>query len=151
MNKYIFLTLLIIPFSAFATSNPYRGGEVIIEVKNNTPCFYINDTEQRGDFSIVVLGLTHGSKEYWNYDSSFEKSYPVKNKCIVLNEKNFKNFKGLKENTPYSVTLGGVRTAYNKDFCVTKRSGTLTVQDFKGTQCVDVEASFWDKLKRLFN
>ncbi|TGU85566.1 hypothetical protein YA64_016320, partial [Acinetobacter pittii] len=73
MNKYIFLTLLIIPFSAFATSNPYRGGEVIIDVKNNTPCFYINDTEQRGDFSIVVLGLTHGSKEYWNYDSSFEK------------------------------------------------------------------------------
>lgn len=56
MNKYILSILLTIPFSAFATSNPYRGGEVIIEVKNNTPCFYINDTEQRGDFSIVVLG-----------------------------------------------------------------------------------------------
>ncbi|MDC5098075.1 hypothetical protein OHW41_19190, partial [Acinetobacter baumannii] len=59
-------------------------------------------------------------------------------------------FKSLKENTPYSVTLGGVKTAYNRDFCITRRSKKLVIQDLRATQCVDRKPSFWDNFKKLF-
>lgn len=150
MNKYVLLIFLMIPLSIYATSNPYRGGEVNIELKNDTPCFYIDDMEQKGVFSIVLLNLSRNSKDYWSYDSSFDKSYPTKNNCVVLNEKNFNGFKSLKENTPYSVTLGGVKTAYNRDFCITRRSKKLVIQDLRATQCVDRKPSFWDNFKKLF-
>ncbi|WP_369074255.1 NF045616 family extracytoplasmic (lipo)protein [Acinetobacter sp. XH1741] len=151
MNKYILLIFLMMPFSIFANSNPYRGGEVNIEIKNETPCFYINDMEQKGIFSIVLLNLSRNSKDYWSYDSSFDKSYPTKNNCVVLNEKNFNGFKSLKENTPYSVTLGGVKTAYNRNFCITRISKKIVIQDFRAAQCVDRKSSFWDNLKNYFH
>ncbi len=145
--KILGLLILLLSTHVFATSNPYRGSEVNIEIKNDTPCFYIDDMEQKGVFSIVLLNLSRNSKDYWSYDSSFDKSYPTKNNCVVLNGKNFNGFKSLKENTPYSITLGGVKTAYNRDFCITRRSKKLVIQDLRATQCVDRKLSFWDNLK----
>ncbi len=129
MHKYLFIAFLSIPSHVSATSSPYRGGEVSIELKNNKPCFYINDTQQKGIFNLVILNLSQDSTESWIYENYFENSYPTKTNCILLTEKNFSNFNGLKENTLYSATLGGLRKAYNKDFYVQKSSGKLVLQD----------------------
>ncbi len=147
MQKYLFLAFISLSFHVSATSSPYRGGEVSIELKNNRPCFYIDDTQQKGIFNLVILNLSQGSTESWSYENHFEDRYPTKTNCILLTEKNFNNFKSLNENTPYSATLGGVKKAYNKDFCVKKNSGKLVIQDLQGTRCVDIKPSFWENLK----
>lgn len=150
MHKYLFLAFLSLPFHVSATSSPYRGGEVSIELKNNKPCFYINDTQQKGIFNLIILNLSQDSTESWIYENHFENNYPTKTNCILLTEKNLNNFKGLKENTPYSATLGGVKKAYNKDFCVKKSSGKLVLQDVQGTKCTDIKPSFWENIKNFF-
>lgn len=132
MHKYLFLAFLSLPFHVSATSSPYRGGEVSIELKNNKPCFYINDTQQKGIFNLVILNLSQDSTESWIYENHFENNYPTKTNCILLTEKNFNNFKGLKENTPYSATLGGVPKLTTKIFALRKVQENLYCKKSKG-------------------
>lgn len=150
--KKTFVLLLLFGFSnvSFATSNPYRGGEVAIDIKNNMPCFYINDANKRGLFNIVILDLSEGSMSSWDYENSYEKNYPKKDNCIALNNKNFNNFSQLKNNTPYSVTLGDIKTAYNTDFCITEKNGRSQIQNYIGNKCIDKEVSLWEKIKNWF-
>lgn len=150
MIRYLLLAFLSIPVYASATSPPYRGGEVIIDLKNNKPCFYINDKNQKGIFKLVILNLSQDSTEYWEYENNFSHTYPTKANCILLTEKNFSNFRYLKENTPYSVTLGGLKKSYNKNFCVKKSSGKSILQDVQGAKCTDLKPSFWGGLKDFF-
>ncbi|MEG0431547.1 MAG: hypothetical protein RR536_08180 [Anaerovoracaceae bacterium] len=86
----------------------------------------------------------------WDYENSYEKNYPKKDNCIALNNKNFKNFSQLKNNTPYSVTLGDIKTAYNTDFCITEKNGISQIQNYIGAKCIDKEVSLWEKLKNWF-
>jgi len=82
--------------------------------------------------------------------NSYEKNYPKRENCIALNNKNFNNFSPLKKNTPYSVTLGDIKTAYNTDFCITEKNGKIQIQNYIGTKCIDKEIGIWEKLKNWF-
>ena len=151
--KKPFILLLLLNFYklSFATSTPYRGGEVAIDIKNNMPCFYINDIDKSGVFNIVILNLSEGGMSSWHYENFYEKNYPKKDNCIALNNKNFKNFSQLKNNTPYSVTLGDIKTAYNTNFCITEKNGKSQIQNYIGTKCIDKEVrGIWEKLKNWF-
>ena len=150
--KRIFILLFLLNFSklSFATSPPYRGGEVAIDIKNNMPCFYINDTGKNGIFNVVILDLSEGSKNSWHYENYYEKNYPKKDNCIALNDKNFNNFNQLIKNNPYSVTLGDIKTAYNTDFCIVEKNGKSQIQEYVGSKCIDKEMSIWEKLKNWF-
>lgn len=54
--QFIFLCMLALTINqAYAMSNPYRGGEVGILVKNNLPCFHISDSLNSGTYSLVIL------------------------------------------------------------------------------------------------
>lgn len=61
---------------SFATSTPYRGVEVAIDIKNNMPCFYINNADKSDVFNIVILDLSEGNMSSWDYENSYEKNYP---------------------------------------------------------------------------
>ncbi|MCK7608634.1 hypothetical protein M0D70_04755 [Acinetobacter portensis] len=151
---YYITFLLFLPSFSYAISNPYRGGEVIISIKNNNPCFTINNSlEKKGGFNIVIYEDNLQNPEIpkiWSYESNYERDFKNENDCVVINNFSTSN---LKLDTYYSVTLSDIKIAYENDFCITKKNEDYVVQDydFKNDKCVDKELSFWKKLKSFFN
>ncbi len=148
MNKSLFI-LISLCFSQqiFAMSKEYSGGEVYITIKDNSPCFYINNINISGDYDITLYERNINSGLYKvNSISSIlaSKRYPDKEKCITTNEIK-DNFK-YKNNTPYLVVLETNRFSFGKNFCVD--SATKTIQDFTDT-CKVKNLSWWEKILNL--
>lgn len=55
-NIYYIIFLVFYSSSSYAISNPYRGGAVIISMKDNSPCFSVANEDRKSSFSIVVSG-----------------------------------------------------------------------------------------------
>lgn len=144
---YIFLVLILILFSpnlyAFSKS-PYASGEIGIKIVNNTPCVYIEKEQLQGEYIITIQVFNNdkqGNSQLLYYNNSFEKYYPLENKCILLNSSNFQNLE-LKENTPYSISLSArpywVFDGFLSQICLKQnQEKQLVIQDYIDGKCTD--------------
>lgn len=155
IRKLYYITFLLFPPSfSYAISAPHRGGEVIISIKNNNPCFTINNSlEKKGGFNIVIYEDNLQNPEtpkIWSYESNYEQDLKKENDCVVISDFLASS---IKPDNYYSVTLSDIKISYEKDFCIAKRNEDYVVQDFdyENNKCVDKELSFWEKFKSFFN
>uniref|UniRef100_UPI0039B6EF10 NF045616 family extracytoplasmic (lipo)protein n=1 Tax=Acinetobacter sp. MB5 TaxID=2069438 RepID=UPI0039B6EF10 len=122
INNFRFLIILIsLSLIACNYSNPYRSGKIEMIIKDNTPCAYLNDDDQTGDY-VVTLNKYETPDPTFSYTNTFEKNYPKKDNCLLVNNKIFKNFK-LDMNTSYDmyfeITPSNQDSAYRKrTFCI---------------------------------
>lgn len=149
-NISYIIFLLLLPNFSYAISNPYRGGAVIISMKDNSPCFSVDDENRKSSFSVVVSGETPEAGESWSYVNTSLTQLPNTSNCIKI--KDFSLLEA-KLDTLYNVTLGATNIAYLTDFCIAKKNEDYVIQDydFKNNKCVDKELSLWEKIKSFFN
>ena len=147
--SYIIFLLLLSNFS-YAISNPYRGGDVIISMKDNSPCFSVDDENRKSSFSVVVLGENHETEDTWSYVNNSLTQPQNTSNCIKI--KDF-SLLSVKLDTPYIVVLDAINIAYRTDFCIAKKNEDYVLQefDYENNQCVDKELSLWEKIKSFFN
>ncbi|SPL69126.1 NF045616 family extracytoplasmic (lipo)protein [Acinetobacter stercoris] len=146
-KEYLVIILIGVGFisNTQAVSTPYKGGKVEVSIKENTPCFSISNVDEKGDYTVVVLNLSKKIDESWSYESNFQRNYPSKNNCILLNKSNFNQFNKIQLNSPYNVTIGGVQRAYGLDFCVALKNNQYEIHDYMAGKCTKREISLWEK------
>jgi len=124
----------------------------LIIIKNNKPCIYIDANGLTGSYMLRIgyVDENTGNSEYWRYLSSFEKQYPVKEKCIFADESNFPNI-NFRNNVSYSFTLKAASVprddrhipnnfdGFSSTYCLKNTNGKFEVQDFdfSKNRCVD--------------
>ena len=152
-SKFLFIYYVILSLNAYGFSHmPYPDGDVNVIIKNNKPCIYIDTNGLTGSY-ILRIGYVDentGNSEYWRYLSSFEKQYPVKEKCIFADESNFPNI-NFRNNVSYSFTLKAASVpsddrhisnnfdGFSSTYCLKNTNGKFEVQDFdfSKNRCVD--------------
>lgn len=150
--KCIYANLLIV--TAFMSGcsdlhrNQYDIDNVYIDIKNDNPCFYINNDELEGNYDIVIKDQNNG--DYWDYKGVSEKSYPKKENCILFNNESFGSSKNLNFNRKYNVTLSNLNVGFSNEFCLRKDRNHVVLQKIIGDQCIDIEENEEDKLRRFF-
>lgn len=150
IKKVILLLIFCVSSFSHAISNPYRGGAVIISMKDNSPCFSVDDVNRKSSFSVVVSGENPEAGDSWSYVNNSLTQLPNTSNCIKI--KKFSLMEA-KLDTLYNVTFGANNIAYMTDFCIAKKNEDYVIQDydFKNNKCVDKELSFWEKIKLFFN
>lgn len=150
--KIIFFISLFLMTQVHAMSNPYRGGEVGILIKNNLPCFYIPDPKEKGFFSITTVKFSSRQKIEWRYFGNFEDEHPSKDNCIVWKPNKISEPHEVIMDIPYIVTFGAAaEKGYLSRFCLTQRNGVTILQKARGTECYDPPKSKWQSFKGLFH
>ena len=151
--KYIFIILFLLAGKLYGFSHmPYPDGDVNVIIKNNKPCIYIDANGLTGSYMLRIgyIDENTGNSEYWRYLSSFEKQYPVKEKCIFADESNFPNI-NFRNNVSYSFTLKEASVpgddrylsnnfdGFSSTYCLKNTNGKFEVQDFdfSKNRCVD--------------
>lgn len=127
------LAVFFIALSNISCTSPINNnGKVEFELKNNTPCFYINDKNYQGEYEISIT--EHNTQGEYAYRSTFDKHYPNKNNCILFNNKTFSNLEKVKEYTNYSVKIFSGQQNWHKpagnhgsNFCLIRENGQLTI------------------------
>lgn len=148
MFNKIILGLAILVFStlSFSMSKQYRGGEVSIMIKNNEPCFYIENLDLFGNYYINLFE-EKDIKNIGEYISNFQKKYPQKSSCISSSAFSQHVYQ---ENKPYLVVIEtDTGLSFGKSFCVSEKKGIKEIQDFV-VRCEDKKDSFVQKLYKFF-
>lgn len=148
MFNKIILGLTILAFSSlsFSMSKQYRGGEVSIMIKNNEPCFYIENLDLFGNYYINLFE-EKDIKNIGGYTSNFQKKYPQKSSCISSSVISHHVFQ---ENKPYLVVIEtDTGLSFGKSFCVSEKQGIKEIQDF-ALRCEYQKESFVQKLYKFF-
>ena len=142
---YLGIFLILSPNLYAFSKSPSAGGEVGIKIINNTPCAYIKKEQLQGEYNIIITEVFDSNRQEnsqpFFYSNSFEKHYPLENKCILLNSSNFQNLK-FKENTPYSISLSAtpywVFDGFSSSICLKQnQEKQLIIQDYIYGKCMD--------------
>ncbi len=139
----VFITLFSSNLYAFSKS-PYAGGEIGIKIVNNTPCVYIDKDQLQGEYRVTIELFNNneqGNSQLLYYNNSFEKYYPLENKCILLNSSHFQNLE-LQENTPYSISLTATPywafDGFLSQMCLKQnQEKQFIIQDYIDGKCMD--------------
>ena len=96
MSRNIFyFIILMISIKVYGISpSPYSDNDVDINIKNNMLCIYTNKKNLSGNYLLGVGFFDSDLGEYrsWYYENSFDKNYPNKENCIVIDNNNFERF-----------------------------------------------------------
>lgn len=149
-NICYIIFLLFLPSFSYAISNPYRGGAVIISIKDNSPCFSVDDENRKSSFSVVVLDGNLEPEDTWSYVNDSLTQLPNISNCVKIKDFSLLN---IKLDSPYIVVLDAINIAYRTDFCIAKKNEDYVVQgfDYENNKCADKALSFWEKIKFFFN
>lgn len=150
-NKFKYLIILIsLGLIACKYSNPYRSGKIEMIIQDNAPCVYMKEDNQTGSY-LVTLNQYETPAPTFSYTNTFEKNYPKKDNCLLVNNKIFKNFK-LDMNTSYDMyfetTPPNQDSTYRKrTFCIKQDRNNFVVQDSVGGKCRDIPVEETTKQK----
>ena len=138
------IVILVFASQSFSMSRQYRGGDFSILIKNNEPCFYIENEKLTGRYYITLFE-DKTIKTLGEFKSNFQEKYPSKNSCILSSS--FTNTV-YQKNTPYLIVLEADNDmSFGSTFCVGRRNGINEIQDFSGA-CEYKKQSLW---KRIFS
>ena len=139
------IVILVFASQAFSMSRQYRGGAFSILVKNNEPCFYIENEKLTGRYYITLFE-DKTIKTLGEFTSNFQEKYPNKNSCILSSS--FTNTV-YQKNTPYLIVLEADNDmSFGSTFCVSERNGIKEIQDFIG-KCEDKPPSLWERFLKF--
>ena len=136
---------------AFSKS-PFPDGEVGLKIIQNQICAYIDRLDLKGNYTVDIYYFDPKTQkaESSSYKNTFEKHYPLENRCILVNPKNFKNI-NLESRGDYSITLSALKDpskeidqytnfiGFRTSFCIKNNKGQLKIQDYIQGQCIDKE------------
>lgn len=136
---------VLLSSQAFSMSREYRGGDVSILIKNNEPCFYIENMTLSGRYYIHLFDKKT-IKTLGEFTSNFQEKYPKKASCILSSS--FSDYI-YQENKPYLIVLEtDNEMSFGKRFCLSTRNGSKEIQDFWG-QCKDKQYSLWQRFLKF--
>ena len=142
--RVLFLCLsFILSLNTYAMSKAYRGGEIGISIRQNSPCFFISTNNLSGRYQLNVFEQTNFRKLF-TFDNAFENRYPLENQCISFVNNN------LKKGEIYTAVLDTGTTSFGSDFCIITIDGRNKIGHFDGKKCFIPEISWFDKLLNYF-
>lgn len=173
MSRNIFyFIILMISIKVYGISpSPYSNNDVNINIKNNMLCIYTNKKNLSGNYLLGVGFFDSDLGEYrsWYYENSFDKNYPNKENCIVIDNNNFDGIV-LKSNEVYDITLQPNTYGYadfismKNYYCIIEEDGKVKVGsiDSSSRKCrnrtdflenntmIGIQESWFDSLIKWF-
>lgn len=117
-----------------------KNGQIHTIIKNNEVCFYIEEPNFKGDYTIYVQ--IANDEKILTYKNNYENHYPNQQQCIILNNTNFPDWDSLKLNQHYTVSLW----SYHKDFYGDHRGGFCAIKENNITKLIPPKNGICPKL-----